>query len=342
MIDNKNNINEISLMDENSFDFLMSGVKNEENNNFLEKLIFNNPSNENANTSNQTNNSTNSFEFQNASLNNLQSDSKINFFEEQNNPFSDKKNDSIFQNPFTFNFEPFQNTNQSSSFNNTNNNSTSSGSFSYQNPFTFHGTDQNENTNSNNSNNTFKSIVHNNQTLFSPAPQKNFFIPKLDFSIIKTKGGKKKKKQMIKEIDPSLPTKSKEKRKMHNIDPTNLQKADYNIFLDRIIERRGAKIKNSVCYQRLLRLLRDHSDFFWVERDSENNYYLVYEPENVKEKFKEWEGTSLPHYERKLRGNKKFKELNLKTVKTTHPKRNVLRKKTKMWSIKPIEDDSEN
>ena len=72
--------------------------------------------------------------------------------------------------------------------------------------------------------------------------------------------------------------------------PNKLEMVDYNLFLDRLKEKRGEEISHSVCFQRLSRVLKDHSEFFWVEKDDKEEYYLVYEPENVKEKFKEWEG----------------------------------------------------
>eukprot|EP01091_Cochliopodium_minus_P012681 TRINITY_DN3898_c0_g1_i1.p1 TRINITY_DN3898_c0_g1~~TRINITY_DN3898_c0_g1_i1.p1 ORF type:complete len:409 (+),score=77.27 TRINITY_DN3898_c0_g1_i1:49-1275(+) len=130
---------------------------------------------------------------------------------------------------------------------------------------------------------------------------------------------------------------NKEMRMMTN--PNNLEIVDYNMFLGRLKDKRGEQIAHSICYQRLSRVLKDHSEFFWVEKDEKDEYYLVYEPELVKEKFKEWEGISLVHFERKLRGNKKFKELALVTIKTTHPNRNLERKRAKIWALKNIESE---
>jgi len=156
----------------------------------------------------------------------------------------------------------------------------------------------------------------------------------------KRKRGRPKKVKTEEEfISDFLPNKRQFRsiNKVKQLRSNELEKlsiVDSNLFLDQLVKVHGENITHSVCYKRLSRLLEKHADYFWVEGSQENaNYYFCYEPKRVKDKFREWEGLSLTHYERKLRGGKKDKELALTALKTTHPNRKNGRAGIKMWGF---------
>ena len=153
----------------------------------------------------------------------------------------------------------------------------------------------------------------------------------------KRKRSKKEEEENF--LEELLPNKRKyksvSKTKQARVELNGLSIVDHQLFLERLVKEHGKSITHSVCYQRLVRLLKNHSDHFWVEGNVDNQqFFLCYQPKSVKEKFREWEGLSLPHYERKLRGFKKDKELALSVIKTTHPNRKIERSDIKMWGFK--------